>query len=220
MCDSDYIVTAIRPSKRVSGRYSVYINRRFAASLTTEELGEFRLEKGGMLSPSEFERFSGQFEERRLRETAYRLLSYRSRSEKELSDRLRRKGFTSSKVESLISEFRDKNLVSDLKFAEDWVESRLRFKPRGSRLLVMELLAKGVAKETAERVVGEKFAGINEIELAFKLLQSRRQRFTGEKSIDRRRKIYNFLRYRGFSHDDVMRAAGKFLEDIVADSAD
>ncbi|MCK4655428.1 MAG: hypothetical protein KAT85_00300, partial [candidate division Zixibacteria bacterium] len=95
MCDSDYIVTAIRPSKRVSGRYSVYINRRFAASLSDEELGEFRLKKGRKLSPSEFERFSGQFEERRLREAAYRLLSYRSRSEKELSDRLRGKGFTS-----------------------------------------------------------------------------------------------------------------------------
>jgi regulatory protein len=137
-----------------------------------------------------------------------------------LADRLRRKGFTSSKVESLISEFRDKNLVSDLRFAEDWVENRLRFKPRGSRLLVMELLAKGVAKETAEQVVSDKFAGIDEMELAFKLLQSRRQRFTRQNSIDRRQKIYNFLRYRGFSHDDVMRAAGKFLEDIAVDAAE
>ena len=220
MCDSDYIVTAIRPSKRVSGRYSVYINRRFAASITDEELGEFRLEKGRKLSASEFEQFSGQFEDRRLREIAFRLLSYRSRSEKELADRLRRKGFTSSKVERLISEFRDRNLVSDLRFAEDWVENRLRFKPRGSRLLVMELLAKGVAKETAEQVVREKFAGINEMELAFELLQSRRQRFTQENSVDRRRKMYNFLRYRGFSHDDVMRAAGRFLEDMTADTAD
>jgi regulatory protein len=220
VCDSDYIVTAIRPSKRVSGRYSVYINRKFAASLTDEELGKFRLQKGGVLSPSEFEQFSEQFEDRRLREAAYRLLSYRSRSEEELADRLRRRGFTASKVESLISEFRDKNLVSDLRFAEDWVENRLRFKPRGSRLLVMELLAKGVAKETAEQVVKGKFVGVNEMELAFQLLQSRRQRFARENSVDRRRKIYNFLRYRGFSHDVVMRAAGKFLEDFVADPAD
>jgi regulatory protein len=220
VCDSDYIVTAIRPSKRVSGRYSVYINRRFTASLSDEELGEFRLETGGKLSSSEFEQFSSQFEERRLRETAYRLLSYRSRSEKELSDGLRRKGFTPSKIEDLISEFRDKNLVSDMRFAEDWVENRLRFKPRGSRLLVMELLAKGVAKETAEQVVREKFAGINEVELAFKLLQSHRQRFIRENSVDRRRKIYNYLRYRGFSHDVVMRATGEFLEDIAADPAD
>ncbi|MCK4656766.1 MAG: RecX family transcriptional regulator, partial [candidate division Zixibacteria bacterium] len=80
--------------------------------------------------------------------------------------------------------------------------------------------AKGVAKETAEQVVRDKFSRINEMELAFKLLQSRRQRFTRENSVDRRQKIYNFLRYRGFSHDDIMRAAGKFLEDIVADPAD
>jgi len=220
VCDSDFTVTGIRPSKRLSGRYSVYINRRFAASLTSDELRDFRLEKGKKLSPSEFELFTDQFEHRRIRETAFRLLSYRPRSEKELSDRLRRKGFSASMVDSLISEFRDNNLISDRSFAEDWVDNRLRFKPRGSRLLVMELVAKGVAKDAADQVVREKYAGIDETDLAYRLLDSRRERFARENSVDRKRKICNFLRYRGFSHDVILRAAGRFLEDLVANAAE
>jgi regulatory protein len=214
VCETEYRVTAIRRSKRVSDRFSVYINRKFAASLTADELAGYRLASGKKLTPSEFDSFASQFEDRRLRESAYRLLSYRSRSEKEIFDKLRQKGFPRKKIEDLIAEFREKGLLSDRRFAEDWVDSRMRFKPRGRGLLVMELLSKGVDKGLAERVVEEKLDGTDEAETAFQLLENRRERFIRENSIDTKRKIYDYLRYRGYAMDDILRAADRFLRQL------
>lgn len=220
MCETEYRVTAIRRSKRVSGRFSVYINRKFAASLTADELADYRLASGKRLTPSEFDSFASQFENRRLRESAYRLLSYRSRSEKEIFDKLRQKGFSREKTEDLIAEFREKGLLSDRRFAEDWVDNRMRLKPRGRGLLVMELIAKGVDKSMAERVVDEKLDGTDETEMAFQLLENRRERFIRENSIDTKRKIYDYLRYRGFAMDAILRAADRFLRQLEEETAD
>jgi regulatory protein len=220
VCDSDHIVTAIKPSKRARGRYSVYIDGKSAVVLTSEELAEFRLKAGRKLSRLEFECLSDQFEKRRVRQAAFRLLSYRSRSEKELSDALRRKGFSHSKVRDLLFEFREKGLISDRRYAVDWVENRLRLKPRGSKLLVAELLAKGIPEDMARDIVRERFAGIDEAELAFELIDNRKERFAGENSVDTKRKICNFLRYRGFGADDILFAAGKFLRQVDVEAAE
>lgn len=216
----EYVVTAIRPSKRAAGRYSVYINGRFVGSLTTEEIAEFRLEKGKRLSCSDFSSFSEQFEDRRLRDTAFRLLSYRSRTEKEMSERLRRKGFSLSKIDRLISEFRDRKMLCDREFAQSWVENRLRLRPRGSGLLIRELMAKGVPEDIARQVVGEAFSDSDEEDIAYQLADRHRQRFSRENSVDRKRKICNFLRYRGFSPDAILSAVDRLLADMDRETAE
>ena len=214
MCDSDHIVTAVRPSKKVPGRYSVYVDGKFAATLAAEELVEFGFRTGVGLSSSEFALISDRLASRRLRETAFRLLSCRSRSEKELSARLAAKGFAQSGIEDLVSEFREKGLLSDRRFAEDWVDGRMRCRPRGSRLLVLELLAKGVPEDLARRVVGDKFLGVDETDLAYKPLRAFGGRFLRENSVDRKRKMYNFLQYRGFCAGDILRAVDRFLGEL------
>ncbi len=218
MYDSSHIVTAVRPSKAVAGRYSVYVDRKFAASLTAGELAKLGLKAGARISASEFQHMFGCLETVRLREAAFRLLSYRSRSERELADGLAMRGFSEQKIQDLISEFREKNLLSDRRFAEEWVDGRLRTRPRGRRLLLMELLAKGVSEDIAREVVAERFAGVDEAELAFELVAASRSRFERENSVDRKRKICNFLRYRGFDADVILHATDRFLEELDVDA--
>ena len=62
-----------------------------------------------------------------------RLLSIRPRSEKELENRLRKKGIDTSDIKDALYYFREKNLVNDLEFAKAWVDSRMRSNPSPSR---------------------------------------------------------------------------------------
>ena len=204
----------MKPSRKVADRFAVYINGKFAASVTSDRLAQLRLQKGRQLSESEYQELLDDLENGRLREAAFRLLSYRSRSEKELTDRLLRKGFQRSKVDALLAEFREKGLISDRRFAEEWVDNRMRLNPRSRRLLVMELRAKGIDKETAESVVEERLAGIDEAEIAFELLSGRLERFRQDKSIDTKRKINNYLRYRGFGMSDILHATERFFKEF------
>ena len=61
---------------------------------------------------------------------ALRLLSYRSRSEKEVQRRLERR-FTQDAVARTLSDLRRQGLLDDAAFAKEWRYQRERFRPRG-----------------------------------------------------------------------------------------
>ena len=65
---------------------------------------------------------------------ALRLLSYRSRSEKEVQRRLEGR-FTKEAVERTLSDLRRQGLLDDAAFAKEWREQRERFRPRGPAVI-------------------------------------------------------------------------------------
>ncbi len=216
---SGHRITKVNQSRRVANRYSIYIDSRFAFSAHFDDIHALNIKEGRSLTELEYDELIDYFSARKLRETAFRLLSYRPRSEKEIRDKLREKKFPAAEIENLISEFKAKNLLSDEEFARQWVENRLRLKPRGRRMLEMELYQKGVRKQVANRVLDDALDGTDQSETAFDLLLKHRRKFLQENSVDTKRKIYNFLRYRGFDPDDIRRAADRFIRE-TADSED
>ena len=76
----------------------------------------------------EYEAFAKQLEEadnlQRCFNTAALFLSYRPRSEPEIRQRLRRRGFTDATVDSTISKLKMMGLVDDTAFAQFWKEDR------------------------------------------------------------------------------------------------
>ena len=83
---------------------------------------------------------------------ALNLISYRQRTESELRNRLSDR-FASSVVEAAIARLKDGGLIDDAKFAEEWADTRARLSPRSSRMIVRELVNKGVDPSLAEESV-------------------------------------------------------------------
>jgi len=212
---TEHRITDVRQSKRVANRYSVYIDSKFAFSAHFDEIHALNIRKGRLLTGDELSELTDYFSERKLRETAFRILSYRPRSEQELRNKLREKRFPDSDIEDIIREFRDKKLLSDTDFARQWVENRMRLKPRGRKMLEMELYKKGVSRQTANRVLDDILGGTDQSETAFELLIKQPRKFLRENSVDTQRKIYNYLRYRGFDPDDIRRAAERFITETA-----
>ncbi|MCI0801320.1 MAG: RecX family transcriptional regulator, partial [Chloroflexi bacterium] len=65
---------------------------------------------------------------------ALRLLSYRSRSEKEVERRLRGR-FTEDAIVQTLSDLSRQGLLDDAAFAKEWRERRERFRPRGPAVI-------------------------------------------------------------------------------------
>jgi len=130
-----------------------------------------------------------------------RLLNVRPRSEKELEERLLRKGFSRNDTKDTLSCFRQKKLLNDLEFARVWVESRMRSNPRGARLLEKELLEKGISRSITQKVL----SAVKDEEkiLAESLAESRMR---GLKNLPRqkaKRKLFEHLARRGFKFDMI-----------------
>ena len=85
---------------------------------------------------------------------AFNLISYRQRTEAELRRRLSEKA-APDVVDVAVEQLKERGLIDDAKYAREWSDSRSRRSPRSSRMIVRELLNKGVSPHLAELSVEE-----------------------------------------------------------------
>ena len=143
----------------------------------------------------------------RLRAFAYRLLGRREYSVHELGQRLRQKWSGSETAEALIEELlealQDENLLSDERFVESFVRSRVG-RYQGPLKIRAALGGKGVSDSL---VSSELDARSGEwTDLAAEWLE---RNHAGPVDFDTRKKLYRKLANRGFTHDQAMDAINR-----------
>ncbi|UCD21293.1 MAG: regulatory protein RecX [Chloroflexota bacterium] len=134
---------------------------------------------------------------------AYHYLSYRPRSEGEIRQCLRRRGFASEVAEKAIIKLREQNLTDDFAFAQFWKENRLSFKPKSKRLIKKELKDKKIAAEIIEQVTED----IDDEAIAYKLGASRMSTLANLDYPDFHRRLSSYLAYRGFGYEVIKHTA-------------
>ncbi len=149
----------------------------------------------------------------KLLNASFRFVSYRPRSEKEIHDFLQKKlkaWKTAGQVtiEKVINRLREYEYVNDEKFASWWIAQRANFRPKGRRLLEMELRQKGISKEVVEAAFLDQNTGLE----PYDELEAAKQAISGKIALWRRlapperaRKAYGFLGRRGFSTSTIRR---------------
>jgi len=150
----------------------------------------------------------------RARNNAYCLLRSRPRSEFEVRQRLKAKGYGSEIVEAIVCELARVGQIDDAKFARLWIESRMHANPAGDVVLRHELKEKGVSDTVIEAALAEKAANYDEYKVAFSIAA---EKFPRLAKLDKRKalkRLYDFLYRRGFAYDVVQRV----IDDIAAKS--
>ena len=82
------------------------------------------------------------------------------------------------------------------------MEQRDRFRPKGERAIVSELLQKGVARDVIEVVTGDRDPE-SEVKRAREAIRRPITRWLTLSEPDRKRKIHQYLAQRGFSYDTI-----------------
>jgi regulatory protein len=86
-------------------------------------------------------------------EAALRFLEPRQRSADEVRRRLVLRGYRPDLVDGCLDRLVDLGIVDDAAFAQAWVESRDRARPRGERALRAELRRKGIDRQVVDDVL-------------------------------------------------------------------
>ncbi len=94
---------------------------------------------------------------------ALRLLSIREHTEKELRAKLSERECTSDDIDNAIFRLKEEGSLSEKRFAESFIRSRLRKNPEGKSILRMRLKEKGTPFQIADEALSE--AWDNEIYL-------------------------------------------------------
>jgi regulatory protein len=138
-----------------------------------------------------------------MRAFAYRLLGRREYSLQELSNRISRKWPQAIDIKKLVFQLEKENLVSDQRFAESFLRSRVQ-RHQGPLKIKAELRGKGVAdaiiSDALETMSGEWAA------LAAQWLT---KYHSGDFSFKDKQKYYRRLVNRGFTHSQAMDALNK-----------
>ena len=143
---------------------------------------------------------------------AYMLLRIRPRSEREVRDRLKLKGYGLSLVDEIVESLKKAGDIDDIKFAALWIESRMHQNPAGDVVLRHELKHKGVEDGIIESALRTKAENYDEYAIAMPMAEERFLRFS---KIDRRKalkRVYDFMLRRGFKYDTIQRILGELTE--------
>lgn len=194
-------ITAIEPQARRQGRVNVYVDGEFAIGLFDDVAHTLGLHVGQPITAERLAEISAAETLRRATEDAYHLLSFRARAEKEITDRLTRKGYEEDVVTAVLDKLRASGYVDDASFAQSWVAAR--GKTRGRRALAHELRQKGVASEVA----GETLDDAKDDEAERAAAHAAAVKKVGARPADQSReakaRLAAFLQRRGFGWESI-----------------
>ena len=142
-------------------------------------------------------------EQARARNAAYRLLTYRPRSRKELEAKLREKEFTDSVIAAVIDHCTRLGYLDDARFASQWAASRVRYRSIGKRRIEQELKQKGIDRMVIQQALLEAIPPEDERDAASKAAEKKLRTMQSLDPQVRRRRLAGFLERKGFSPDII-----------------
>lgn len=142
---------------------------------------------------------------------AVKLLASRPRTREDLQGRLKRKGLPREAIDEALDDLESAGYVDDEQYARDRVEDLLRKSKRGAPALVHALAKDGLGREVAERIVAERLADVDMGQWALEVALERGGHVRGEDDETARRRLYGYLRRRGFADAVALRAIDEAL---------
>lgn len=117
-------------------------------------------------------------------------------------------------ADRLITRLKTAKFLNDLEFAIWFIRSRTLYKPKGKRLISLELQQKGIGKDLIEEAFAafdsaqEEYSELprDEVTLAKELIEKKRRKYEGLDSRERFNKVGMMLAGRGFDLDTIKRA--------------
>lgn len=189
------IITALKVQKRNPQRVNVYIDDEFAFGLS--RIVAAWLYVGQEVSEDKIAQLQTEDGNEVAYQKALDFLSYRARSQEEVSKYLKDREFSSELIESTLVRLQNSGLLDDRRFAQEWVENRREYRPRSRRALVYELKQKGISDAVIHAAVDD----LDEEEMAYRAAQKKADRLKSLEWPEFRQKLYAYLARRGFSYE-------------------
>lgn len=201
-------ITNIEEKKK--GLSAVYIDGEYAMRLDSFTLAKAGIKIGAEIDDDALCELISESNLSRAKEKALYLLEYRSRSRKELVEKLRPL-YGSEAAETAAEKMVQLGLVDDESFARNFAEELFQRKKYAPKRVAYELSKKGIDRETADEVIEELAPDLEE-QLRELLETKFRNRLSDANS---RRKTANALAALGYSYYDINSVLSEYEDDEI-----
>lgn len=150
------------------------------------------------------------------KQKAYRLLSMRPHSEKELEKKLREKGFPAVVIKEALEKLHDLKYLNDESFAIGWARDLAVNKLRGNRKIIASLREKGVSSQLIDGAIAAARLEISEEEAIAVLVRKKAAKKKPTAfDIKEKQRIFQSLMGRGFPPGLILNKLGKAVEEEI-----
>ncbi len=207
-------ITAVEKTKK--GRFAVFVDGAFAFSADAETVVLSRLTQGRELARDEYEQVKTDAQTKFLKERALHLLSYKSFSKKELTERLMDyadEGAGQDVAQAVTDRLEELGLINDQDYAERLAKDLYARKGYGERKVLFELTRRGIERELAEEAA-EANAPLTE-DVLDRIIKRRYARYlTDPKGVH---KTVLALARLGYPYDEIRAAISRYTDEDVYD---
>ena len=132
------------------------------------------------------------------------LLSLKDYCEKQLTDKMKEKGYSENAISETISYLKESNYINDEDFARSYTENAVNNRKKGRAYIKSALYRYGIKENIIEKVIEECYHS----EEIYSLAQNKINSLMKNGAIERKdiEKVKAFLFRRGFSFDEINKA--------------
>lgn len=203
-----HIITDITITKK--GRYALFLDGEFSFSIDEETLVEFHLENKKEITTELMEEIRYTSDFRFAKEMAFRLLSYKAYTKKDLYDKLI-KYVSEDVVQDTIEKMQDLSLVDDLDYAMRYSRDLFNIKKYSLSKISLELKKKGIDEEYIEEALCQFEEESSERQISEIIFKKYINKLDDEKGL---RSTVNGLLRRGYSYSDIKTVINNLKDDI------
>lgn len=203
-------ITSIESQKN-KDRVNIYIDNLFAIGIENELRYKYKLEIGMEVDDEFITEVVKSEEQNKVINKALNFLSYRQRSEKELYESLRRKGYEGFYIDNAMDYCREQGYLNDKSFAESFIRDKLNLNKLGTERIRYELMTKGVSRDIIDDVLV--IDKEEQFDTALALAEKKVSSYKNDDYNKKYRKLGGFLQRKGYNFEIISKVLKKVLED-------
>lgn len=235
-------ITAINNQQKNKDRVNIFIDGRFAFGLHIEVVLDQRIKVGMEVSDDQISAFKIADAFRHAYDKALNYLASRPRSSHEVYQYLRNKLIYKhpdygqledqntkeifitdqlATIDQIIDKLSQSGYLDDIAFAKWWISNRQAFRPRGKRLLLLELKAKGLSNaDIHEALTTPSEEGhftseredYSELDSANELAQKYIKKHANLPAPDLKQKLSRYLASKGYEWDTIKEVVNSVVD--------
>lgn len=204
-------ISKIEIQKKNKNRVNIYIDNEYEFSCSTQIVYSHSLKKGEFIDEAKKEKIIEEDSFINCKNYALNVIERNSKTEKEMEDKLKKKGYNDITINKVVEFLKEYKLVDDRNFAELFIRDKI--KKNGKTKIKYDLSRKGISKE----IIAEKLLNINleEEETAAFVVAEKRYKLiikTEQNYLKVYARLKNYMLRAGYSLDTIDVILNKLIK--------
>jgi regulatory protein len=197
---------------KIKNNVKIFFDNKDSLTIRYDIFVKHGLRKGDEINEEIISSLLVQNDNFTVKETAFRLLTRRPHSKKELEKKLLARNFNREIIYSVTNDLENNHYLNDEKFSQDFVQEKQKKKHLGKNQIKAKLKEKGIPDEIINENLN-KITDSEEFESAMIIARKKLSQLKNMEDLKKKKqRIYSFLQLKGYNFEIIRKVTENLLK--------